>query len=97
MPGVAAYGTGLSAFVVLALPGRVGGQTLRASRDAGATPVAFDGGEGYETRTSLLTALVVRTGGDRASRRAFLIVGAAAPELLRRAGTELLALPRTVG
>lgn len=96
VPGVAAYGTGLSAFVVLAVPGRVGGQTLRSARDAGATPVAFTAGEGYETRTSLLAALVARTGGDRQSRRTFLVVGAVTPDLLRRAATELLALPRTV-
>jgi hypothetical protein len=97
VPGVAVYGTGLSAFVVLALPGRVGGQTLRAARDAGGTAVAFAAGEAYETRTSLLAALVARTGGDRANRRSFLIVGAVTPDLLRRAGAELLALPRTVG
>jgi hypothetical protein len=40
---------------------------------------------------SLLTALVARTGGDRISRRTWLIAGLVSPDLLRRAAAELVA------
>ena len=89
--GVAAYGEGLSTFVVMALAGRVGAEALRSARDRNAVPVDFPNGEAYETRTALLSALIVRSDGDRRTRRSFLVVGAVSSELLRRAGAELLA------
>jgi hypothetical protein len=89
--GVGAYGAGLSTFVVVALPGRVGFESLRRARDAGGLPVDLTYGQGYEVRTSLLTALVVRTHGDRQSRRSYLIAGAVTPQLARAAAADLLA------
>ncbi len=91
--GVAAYGAGLSTFVVLALPGRVGTQALQAARDKGGIPVEFANGNGYETGTSLISALIVRSEGDRRTRRTFLLAGAVTPDVLRNAGGELLAVP----
>jgi len=89
--GVAAYGTGLSMFVVVALPGRVGSQALQAARDKGGTAVTFVGGLGYETRASLIGGLVVRSDGDRRTRRTFVLAGPVSADVLRRAGAELLA------
>jgi hypothetical protein len=89
--GVGAYGAGLSAFVVLALPGRVGSQALRAAQERGGTPVEFPIGQGYEIRTSLISALIVRSEGDRRTRRTFLLAGSVTADVLRTAGRELLA------
>jgi hypothetical protein len=89
--GVGAYGAGLSTFVALALPGRVGSQALQAAQDRGGTPVAFANGQGYETRTSLISALIVRSFGDRQTRRTFLLAGPVSPQVLQTAGAELLA------
>jgi hypothetical protein len=90
VPGIAVYGRGFTTVVVLALPGRFGGRTLAAARDAGGAPVAMAGAQAYELRASLLTALVVRTDGDRFSRRAWLLAGLVQPQLLRRAAAELV-------
>lgn len=89
--GLGAYGTGLTVFAVVALPGRVGLQSLQAIRDAGGAPVPVVGGEAYEIGTALVNALVVRTSGDRGRRRTYLLVGSVSPPLLRRAGAELIA------
>jgi hypothetical protein len=89
--GVGAYGGGLSVFVVLALPGRVGSQALRAAQDNGGTTVDFPNGQGYEIRTSLISALIVRSEGDRRTRRTFLLAGPVTVDVLRIAGGELLA------
>lgn len=91
--GAAGYGSGFSTFVVLALPGRFGGRTLATARDAGATPVEIERAQAYEMRSPLLTALVVRTEGDRATRRGWLLAGLVRPELLRRAAVELVGTP----
>ncbi|HEX2356164.1 MAG TPA: hypothetical protein VHI50_06850 [Micromonosporaceae bacterium] len=91
--GGAVYGTGFSTVAVLALPGRVGGRMLGSARDAGGTPVPLAGAQAYELRTALLTALVVRTDGDRRSRRGWLLAGLVDPQLLRRAATELIGRP----
>jgi len=90
LSGVGTYGTGFGTIVVLTLPGRLGGRTLGAARDAGGTPVSFAGAQGYELRASLLTSLVVRTEGDRASRRGWLLAGPVNPDVLRRAAAELI-------
>jgi hypothetical protein len=88
--GAAMYGDGLSMFAVLPLPGRLGRRTLAAARDAGAAPVELTGATAYEVRAGVLTTMVVRTDGDRSSRRGWLLAGLVAPELLRRAATELV-------
>jgi hypothetical protein len=106
VPGIAAYGKGLSMFVVLALPGRVGSDALETARKAGGTPLTPTTGatltigpdvvdlvlsEGYELRADVLTAVLVRSLGDeRGRRRTYLLAGMVEPDLLRRAATELL-------
>lgn len=92
VPGGAVYGAGLSSVVVLALPGRLGGQMLDAGRDAGGTLVPVPGAEAYELRTSLLTALVVHINhtGRRESVHAWLLAGMVDPQLLQRAATGLV-------
>jgi hypothetical protein len=89
--GVGGYGTGLSTFIVVPLPGRLGSRTFGALRDAGALPVEVTGGEAYEARASVLTTLVVRTAGDRPTRRTYLVAGFVGADLLHRVAVELLA------
>jgi hypothetical protein len=86
--GVAAYGTGLSAFVVLPLPGRLGPRASQAAKNAGGAAVDLAGAEGFELRTSLLTTLVVRSVRQR---RTFVLAGPVQPELLRQAAGDLVA------
>ncbi len=89
--GVGGYGSGLAMFVAVPLPGRLGSRIVGAARDAGALPVEVAGGEAYEVRAAALTTLVVRTAGDRQSRRAYLLAGFVDGERLRRAAAELVA------
>jgi hypothetical protein len=77
----AVYGTGLSRFVVLALPGRIARQTYTAIRDGGG--VAVPGG--YVLGSGVLTVLVVRA----APRRTYLLAGFVTPKLLTQASAEL--------
>lgn len=81
--GVATYGTGLSSFVVVPLPGDVAGRLMR--RLAGAT-----GGTGPTARlsTPLLSGLVAT-----APRRAYLLVGSVPPDVLDRAFAQLQRRP----
>jgi hypothetical protein len=88
--GLAGYGPGLSSFVVLALPGRTGAEALNAARDRGAVPVSFPNADGYQTSTTLVNGLIVRTQGDRPNRRTYLIAGPVTPEVLRQAAAELV-------
>ena len=89
--GLTAYGPGLSTFVVLALPGRVGFDALNTARDQGALPVQLPGASAaYQTSTILINGLIVRNLGDRQNRRTYLLAGPVDPDVLRRAATELL-------
>ena len=89
--GLTAYGPGLSTFVVLALPGRVGFDALNTARDHGALPVQLPGASAaYQTSTILINGLIVRNIGDRQNRRTYLLAGPVDPDVLRRAATELL-------
>jgi hypothetical protein len=88
--GVGAYGAGWSTFVVVRLPGRAGGRTLRAIEEAGGAAAAVPGAEAYELGNSLLNTLVVRSPGSRQTRRTYLLAGLVTPVLLRQAATELL-------
>ena len=87
--GVGTYGTGLSTFVAVPLPGRFGGRAIDAAERANAVPVQFDVGQGLELRTSILTTLV-EWQGEWPSQQAFLLAGFVTPDLLRAAGAELL-------
>ncbi|MCI0688006.1 MAG: hypothetical protein L0Y54_12320, partial [Sporichthyaceae bacterium] len=91
--GAAGYGDGFGTFIVLSLPGRLGFQWAQAARDAGGIevePPAGVGGQLIEVRTSLVTAIIVRSDAPRPQRRSFLLAGLVTPQLLRQAATELL-------
>lgn len=77
---VGVYGTGMSRFVVVAIPGRLGQRTLAALRNAGATAVPT----GYVMRSAVLTLVVARP-----FRRTYLIIGFVTPDLLTQAAAEL--------
>jgi hypothetical protein len=92
--GGAVYGTGFSSIVVLALPGRLGGGTLDAARDAGGTPVPLTGADAYELRASLLTVVAVHGHHppfERGSLHAWLLLGPVDGQVLREAAAELVA------
>jgi hypothetical protein len=91
--GVGTYGGGFTMFAVLPLPGRISRRTLNALREAGATPVPITGAEAYAISASILTAVMVRTDGDRASRRSWLLAGMVASDVLEAAARELVASP----
>jgi hypothetical protein len=90
MRGVAAYGRGVARFAVVTLPGRIGTQSLQAIHEGGGVPVTI-GSEAYEIQTSLVNALIVRSLGSGRSRRTYLLAGSVSVEVLRQAGTDLLA------
>jgi len=94
--GVGTYGQGLSTLVAVPLPGRLGGRAIAAADKAGAVPVDFDGGEGLEMRTSLLTTLLVWSGAQL-NRQAFLLAGFVTPQAMERAGSDLLTYVRGFG
>jgi hypothetical protein len=85
--GVGGYGGGLSMFVVLPLPGRLGFRALGSARDAGAEEVQIPSARARVVRTSVLTALVVRSEEDG---RSYLLAGMVTPDLLRTAAAELI-------
>ena len=88
--GLAGYGPGLSSFVVFALPGRTGADALNAARERGAVPVSLPNADAYQTSTTLVNGLIVRTQGDRPNRRTYLIAGPVTPDVLRQAAAELV-------
>jgi hypothetical protein len=87
--GVGGYGIGLSTFVALPLPGRLGPQTFNAARDAGAEQLTIPNADGYEVRTSVITTIVVRSVGGRANRRTYLLAGFVTRDVLEQAAAEL--------
>ena len=84
------YGTGLSAFVALPLPGEVGASASDAARSAGATFLDLPGGSGELVTIAPLSLVVVRSVG---ARRWFLLAGLVVPEVLKRAAAELSVRP----
>jgi hypothetical protein len=86
VPGVTvagAYGTGLSAFVVAALPGRFGASAFPQIAAYGQR-VEVAAGDAAVIPTGLLSVLIVRTGN-----RYWLAAGAVQPALLARVATDL--------
>ncbi|GAA3454837.1 hypothetical protein [Dactylosporangium matsuzakiense] len=77
---IAAYGSGLSRFVVIAVPGRLGQRTLNALRDGGGAPIT----QGYLIRAGVLSIAVTQAG-----RRTYLIAGFVTPALLTAAAGQL--------
>jgi hypothetical protein len=76
------YGSGLAQFVVVALPGRFGGEAYRRLSAFG-TKVAVPRGEASLLSTGLLTVLAVR--GDQT----YLVAGLVQPALLRQVAGDL--------
>ena len=93
---VAGYGSGLSKFVVIPLPGRAGCQAMRTLREANAEPASLSDGSGYRVRSPAVTTLVVRslTGDRDADDPVFLLAGLVAPDLLDQAAIQLLGIDR---
>lgn len=79
--GVYAYGAGLSRFVVVPLPGRLGRQSLDALDNAGGAPVP----NGFYVSSAVLTVLVVHP----SQRHTYLLAGFVTPALLQTAAEEL--------
>jgi hypothetical protein len=77
------YGTGLSALVVTALPGRFGGQAYQQISTYG-TSVQVPAGDASLIATGLLNVLIVRT-----RTRYWLAAGLVQPALLERAAADL--------
>jgi hypothetical protein len=94
--GVGTYGRGLSTLVAVPLPGRLGGRAIGSAERARAIPVEFDAGQGLEMRTSLLTTLLVWS-GNQLNQQAFLVAGFVTPQVLERAGSDLLDYVRGFG
>jgi hypothetical protein len=86
LAGVSAYGSGLTRFALLPLPGRVGQQAVTAAAKAG-TAVRLRFGRGVLIRTPLLTVLVFITDYHH---HVLLFTGPVAPALLERAATDLI-------
>jgi hypothetical protein len=84
--GVAAYGLGFASFLVVPLPGRMGGQVIASARAGRALPVELPRGTGYQIGTSMLTALVLQ----RRRGQVLLLTGFVGADLLRRAATDLV-------
>jgi hypothetical protein len=77
------YGTGLSSFVVAALPGRFGSAAFEQIATYGRT-VRVPAGDAALIATGLLSVLVVRT-----ADRTYLVAGMVGPELLQRVAVDL--------
>lgn len=86
--GIGVYGTGLSAFIAVPVPGDVGDQVEDALAKAGGT--AQDVANGAVTRLSIapVSVAVVRSS---LSRRSWLLAGLTAPNVLLAAADELAA------
>jgi hypothetical protein len=84
--GVGGYGSGLTMFVVLPLPGRLADRFLDSAHDAGGVPLTLAGHPGYQLGNAVFSTLVAGPEGGPA----FVLAGFVTPDLLRRAGTELL-------
>ena len=91
LPGVGQYGSGLSSFVVLALPRNLAGSATDAARKAGATEVALPGGTGVSLSVAPVSVVIVRS---NVARRSYLLAGLVIPSVLAQAAAELSTVPR---
>jgi hypothetical protein len=87
--GVAAYGLGFGAFVVVPLPGRAGSDAINSAEKNRVVPLVMTRGVGYVVGASMLGALVMR----RRRGQVLLLVGFVTTELLRQAAVELDEVP----
>jgi hypothetical protein len=86
LPGVGAYGGGLSQFVVLSVPRRIGTEAMRSAVKAGGATVTFPGADAVLITTPVFGVLVLLS---RATRRTYLLAGLVGATVLKQAGTEL--------
>jgi hypothetical protein len=89
--GTGTYGSGLVAFAVLPLPGRLAGQVLSATRSGGGVDLKLPEGQALLVSSGLVNLVVVRSDD---SRRSFLLAGLVSSDVLKQATQELLQLPR---
>lgn len=89
--GVGLYGTGLSSFLVAAVPGDIGAQAADAASKGGATAIQLARGTAVAKSIPPLSLLVVR---PMFSRRAYVLAGLVDPAVLRAAADTLATLPR---
>jgi hypothetical protein len=91
LPGVGRYGTGLSSFVVLALPRNLGGSATEAAEKAGARQLDLPGGSGRLLTVAPISMVIARSD---VARRSYLIAGLVNPSVLERAAAEMSTVPR---
>lgn len=84
--GLAAYGTGLTRFLVVPVPRRVYEDAYGRITDAGGVQYGLPGGRGVIVSTQLLTVMAMDS--DLANRN-YLLVGLVSAATLRRAGNDL--------
>ena len=90
VPQIGVYGSGLTAFAVLAFRRGTGGQLLSDALDAGATPLRYDDGTGAVASAPLVNLVLVH---PYRSPDTFLLVGLVSKTALERAGAALAARP----
>jgi hypothetical protein len=88
LTAAAAYGSGLSSFVVAALPGRFGGQAYQQIATYG-QKVKVPAGDAAVIATGLLSVLVVRT-----ADRVYLVAGLVGTTLMQRVAIGLAEAPQ---
>jgi len=86
LAGVAAYGSGLTQFVVLSVPPGMGYSAMRRASRAGGARLTFPDGDGVLVATPLLSLLAMDA---HPVARTYLVAGLVEPALLRQAGREL--------
>jgi hypothetical protein len=84
LSAVAVYGSGLASVVVVALPGRFGGQAFQQIHTYGQEVTVSGDGEASLITTGLLSVLAVRTGN-----RVFLVAGLVGAPLMQRVAGSL--------
>jgi hypothetical protein len=84
LSAVAVYGTGLASIVVMALPGRFGGEAFQQIQTYGQEVTVPGDSEASLITTGLLSVLAVRTGGQ-----VFLVAGLVGAPLMQRVAGSL--------
>jgi hypothetical protein len=90
--GAALYGSGLAAFVVIAVPRNVADAAADAAGKAGAVPAKLAAGSAVQLSITPLSLAIVRSS---VSRRSYLLAGPVTPGVLRSAADELSRLRRS--
>lgn len=88
--GIGVYGTGLSAFIELRVPGDIGAEAADAIVKAGGTSEEFQSGEVTRLSIAPLSIAVARSASGR---RWYLLAGLTSTDVLATAARELTELP----